>query len=344
MSDRILAERRARGWSQSELARRAGVTRQLVSAVEAGRHVPGVTAALALAQALGTSVEELFGGPRSGAVVDVLGAPRAVGTAVGVGRVGERLVSAPRTFGADGSEGWAVADAVVTDAGVEWLPGSGAAELVLAGCDPVLDLGASLLERTGRHVLAVHASTGRSIDALGSGLVHGALVHARPGELPEPPVRVRRWHVARWQVGIAAPVGTVPSIDELASRHPDVVQRDSGAGAQKALVRALRAAGAEDELPGPVGHGHVDVARRVAYGGGVAGVAMESAAVSFGLGFAPLEEHVVELWLAEEWAGLPAAQAFVDALGSEALVRRSRLLPGYDPTDCGVELRSARAT
>ncbi|RYJ01776.1 MAG: XRE family transcriptional regulator, partial [Actinomycetales bacterium] len=127
MSDRILSERQARDWSQTELARRAGVTRQLVSAVEAGRHVPGVTAALALAQALGTSVEQLFGRPGPDSAVDVLGAVQAVGTAVGVGRVGDRFVSAPRTFGADGPEGWGVADAVVTDTGFEWLPGPGPA-------------------------------------------------------------------------------------------------------------------------------------------------------------------------------------------------------------------------
>lgn len=341
MSDRILAERRAHGWSQAELARRAGVTRQLVSAVEAGRHVPGVTAALALAHALSTSVEHLFGGPGSETVVGVLGDPPVVGSPVGVGRVGDRLVSVPRTFGSDGSEGWGVADAVVTGSGVEWLPGSGAAEVVLAGCDPVLDLGAGLLERSGRRVLTVHASTGRSIEALAAGLVHGALVHARPGDLPEPPVPVRRWHVARWQVGLVAPTGAVPGIDELASRRPDVVQRDAGAGVQKALVRALRAAGSDDPLPGPVGHGHVDVARRVAQGGAAAGVVMESAARALGLGFVPLEEHVVELWVGEEWAALPAAQNFVEALGSDALVRRSRLLPGYDPTGCGVELRTA---
>ncbi|KQY59831.1 hypothetical protein ASD11_09910 [Aeromicrobium sp. Root495] len=341
MNDRILAERTGRGWSQAELARQAGVTRQLVGAIEAGRHAPGVTAALALARALETSVEQLFGAAGGQESRDVLGRTAPPGTTVGAGRVGERLVTTPLTFGADGSDGWAAADAVVTDAGLEWLPGSSAAGLVLTGCDPVLDLAADLLARSGRRVLAVHASTGRSVEALGAGLVHGVLVHARPGDLPEPPVPVRRWHVARWQVGLTAPAGAVPSIDELASRRPDVVQRDAGAGAQKALVRALRAAGADVDLPGPVGHGHVDVARRVAHGGGAAGVVMEPAAHSLGLGFVALEEHTVELWFAEEWTGLPAAQAFVELLGSPALARRSTLLPGYDPTDCGTELRTA---
>ena len=52
--------RTERGWSQAELAERAGVSRQLVSAVESGRHEPGVGAALALARALDVAVETLF--------------------------------------------------------------------------------------------------------------------------------------------------------------------------------------------------------------------------------------------------------------------------------------------
>lgn len=65
---------------------------------------------------------------------------------------------------------------------------------------------------------------------------------------------------------------------------------------------------------------------------------MEAAAIAFGLGFTALEQHMVELWLAEEWATLPAAIALLDVLNSAALSQRSRLLGGYDPTDCGGEV------
>ncbi|HEX6420566.1 MAG TPA: helix-turn-helix domain-containing protein, partial [Acidimicrobiales bacterium] len=61
MTDRIRALRAARGLSQRDLSERAGVSRQLVGAVEAGRHVPNVRAALALARALEVPVERLFG-------------------------------------------------------------------------------------------------------------------------------------------------------------------------------------------------------------------------------------------------------------------------------------------
>jgi molybdate-binding protein/DNA-binding XRE family transcriptional regulator len=53
--------RQARGYSQQQLAGMAGVSRQAVSAVEAGHSDPSLRVALALARALGTGVEELFG-------------------------------------------------------------------------------------------------------------------------------------------------------------------------------------------------------------------------------------------------------------------------------------------
>jgi DNA-binding XRE family transcriptional regulator len=51
------------GLSQEALAAAAGVSRQAVGAIEAGRHRPSVDAALAIAAAVGRSVEELFAAP-----------------------------------------------------------------------------------------------------------------------------------------------------------------------------------------------------------------------------------------------------------------------------------------
>ncbi|MDE3131489.1 MAG: helix-turn-helix transcriptional regulator, partial [Acidobacteriota bacterium] len=48
------------GLTQAELATRAGVSRQLVAAVEAGVNAPSVDSALRLAQTLGCPVEDLF--------------------------------------------------------------------------------------------------------------------------------------------------------------------------------------------------------------------------------------------------------------------------------------------
>jgi putative transcriptional regulator len=62
----VRAARTALGLTQAELAGAVGVTRQTVVAVEAGDYAPSVYLALAIADRLGGSVEDLFG-ERSGA-------------------------------------------------------------------------------------------------------------------------------------------------------------------------------------------------------------------------------------------------------------------------------------
>lgn len=318
------------------------MTRSLVGAAEAGRQHPSVQAALGLARALGTSVEALFASEATGAV-PVVGAAAPPGSAVLTVRVGDRLVVESTTHRVASPEQWTVGDAVVGGAGLEWLPGGRTDGVVIAGCDPALGLLAELVARTSHHrVVTVHASTGRAVEALAAGTVHGVLVHATAGELPPSPVPVRRWHVARWAVGLASASGAAPlSVVELAERGSSVAQRDGGAGSQVALVRALRRAGIEHDLTGPTGEGHLDVARRVRTGQVHAGVTMEAAARALGLGFTELEVHEAELWIDERHAALPETGAVGSVLGDAAFLRRAELLPGYDLAGCGVERRAS---
>jgi len=59
--DRLRLTRLARGHSQGDLARAAGITRQAISGIESGRWSPSLEVALSLARALDSSVEDLFG-------------------------------------------------------------------------------------------------------------------------------------------------------------------------------------------------------------------------------------------------------------------------------------------
>jgi putative transcriptional regulator len=52
-----------RGWSQSELAERLGVSRQTVNAVERERYEPSLSLAFAIAAVFGRPIEEIFGPP-----------------------------------------------------------------------------------------------------------------------------------------------------------------------------------------------------------------------------------------------------------------------------------------
>ena len=66
MTNRLRDARERAGLSQAALAARAGISRQAVGAVEAGRHAPSVDTALRLARAVGATVEEVFGAAPEG--------------------------------------------------------------------------------------------------------------------------------------------------------------------------------------------------------------------------------------------------------------------------------------
>ncbi len=57
---RIKSARAALDMSQDELAKKAGVTRQTISAVENGDYNPTIKLCLAICKALGKTLDELF--------------------------------------------------------------------------------------------------------------------------------------------------------------------------------------------------------------------------------------------------------------------------------------------
>lgn len=60
LQNRIRVFRAERRWSQTDLARRIGVSRKTISTIEVGRFVPSTVIALLIAREFGTEVEQLF--------------------------------------------------------------------------------------------------------------------------------------------------------------------------------------------------------------------------------------------------------------------------------------------
>ncbi len=60
LENRVKHYREAQGWSQGELARRLGVSRQTINAVETDKYDPSLPLALRMARLFGVSVPELF--------------------------------------------------------------------------------------------------------------------------------------------------------------------------------------------------------------------------------------------------------------------------------------------
>jgi putative transcriptional regulator len=81
--------------TQEELARRAGVTRQTIIALEAGKYAPSLLLAFRIAEVFGVKVEDVFqyNGRQSTAAVEPpggeAGAPGAVGLSEAQGKAGE---------------------------------------------------------------------------------------------------------------------------------------------------------------------------------------------------------------------------------------------------------------
>jgi DNA-binding XRE family transcriptional regulator len=318
--------------SQAQLAARAEVSRALVASIEGGRHAPAVGAALRLAEALGSTVEDLFGAPETTPVTPVVGAGLPPGARVRAARVGGRTVVAPA---APSPGSWGAADGTLVAGALRRFPGPAGEALVVAGCEPAIGIAEALLG-PGR-LMAVQATTGAALGALAAGRCHAAAVHGAPGELPGTPRGVVRRHLARWRVGLAThPALERPSFEAIAGGDVRVVRREPSAAGEQAFVRAVRRLGRDAPPRGPVAAGHVEGAQRALWER-CAAVTIEPAAAAFGLDFQPLETHVVELWLGPEGLAHPAAPALAELLGSAAFVRRLEALDGYDAEGCGTE-------
>ena len=63
MKNRLRVLRAEQGWTQEELGKRLGVSRQAVNALETEKHDPSLDLAYRIAAAFGRTVEEIFDNP-----------------------------------------------------------------------------------------------------------------------------------------------------------------------------------------------------------------------------------------------------------------------------------------
>jgi putative transcriptional regulator len=58
--NRVKEQRKAKGWTQQELAKAVGVSRQSVNSIERNRYVPSLPLALKFARVFGCPTDEIF--------------------------------------------------------------------------------------------------------------------------------------------------------------------------------------------------------------------------------------------------------------------------------------------
>lgn len=349
----VRARRTEAGLSQTALAERVGVSRQALSAVEAGRQTPSTVLALQLARALRCTVDDLFrlsGGPvvHASVAAGTQGTPRVV-----VGRVDDRLIAHPVDEEAHAADGVLVAPPAGSGASPVELFGDPAdleCTALVAGCAPLLGVLAERLGSRYRDVRArrIAATSGRALELLAADQVHVAGIHLASALDPAAHVRAARSalpgqrsalvNLARWRQGLVVAQGNplgIRGVTDLARDDVRHVARDAGAGAQRLLVSLLSEAGVVVGRPVQVAASHDDVARLVRWGVADVGVAIESVALAHGLGFLPLAEERFDLLVPERRLDAPSIARLLDLVDQPTFRSEAAGLPGYDLSIAG---------
>lgn len=372
---RLRLARQARGFSQQQLAGMAGVSRQAVSAVESGLSDPSLRVALALARALGLTVEELFGpgspvSPVSARPVAPLGNG---GARVMLAPMGDEFVALPLSGASVSRAGFLPAGGLAfgTDGrGTHSAPGGmppAAAQapravpvrpiepprptLVVAGCDPAIPLLETPLGLLDPPVALSWWScpSEEALRLADAGLVHAAGAHLRgsagdyntgpAGELLHQGAEVIGF--CSWREGLVLRselADGVSGVADVARRGLRLVNREPGSEARSVLDRELAGLGIDArQLPGygTRATGHLQVVAAIAAGLADAGVASEPAAIAYGLGFIPLASERFDLVIPAGLVGSREVQALIKVLSSRWLLDQLASLPGYDPSRCG---------
>ena len=348
MSDRIissntvLARRQARGWSQADLAKRAGISRAAVSAIEGERLSPSVATALALAAVFECSVEELFCRETTSVSTTPEWAwlPRAEVCRYWEANVNSRRRLYPVEAGTlnqtphDGV--WR--NSVLRESG------RAAAEttLVMACCDPAAGLLAAEYARASGFRMLVFSRGGRiALDLLRQRLVHVAGLHYSTDERPGRNAETARAHfggecwllrLARWETGIALATNDHSRLAECVARRPlRWAARESGSAARECLDELLGG----QRFSGREVNGHAAVAEAVRAGWAQAGVCVRFSADEAGLNFLPVRTEALDLCFPAAFQNDPRLQALARLLRTRACRRLISELPGYDARETG---------
>lgn len=369
VANHLKSFRLRKGLSQSELAARAGITRQAISAIESNQYLPATGVALQLSSVLGCRVEDLFSlVPAEEMIEGVLvghlpvdGTQRTP-TRVKVSMVGKRIVVRPvqdvgelfpYTISADGyltspSSGASVRVTLARDRhAIEQ-------EIWVAGCDPAIFLAGEYLRRQKDSASVVGWTMGSraALQALERREVHVAGIHLYDPATGESNLPfLRRWlkgsgydviTFATWEEGLLVRPGnpkSIRTIADLADSPVTLINREEGSGARLLLDQGLRAAGIAPAMIRGYDHiarSHFDVARAVATHQADGGIGVRSAARQFGLDFIPLQTTRYDLVVPKPYVkSHPALNHLFDTLTTKAFRNEIDALGGYDTSETG---------
>jgi molybdate-binding protein/DNA-binding XRE family transcriptional regulator len=329
------------------LARRSGLSRAGVSAIETERLVPSAAAALALATALECRVEDLFQFRRAEPAEPVWAwPPRREPCRYWEAEVG----GLTRRYPAETSPllGMMAHDGIFSKDAARQDPGTHDPRqtLVLACCDPAVGLLAEELARqAGVRLIVLQRPSRAALRLLGQGLVHAAGIHLSTASDPEGNSSVVRrelgagyslLRVARWEEGIAlAPGRGVSTVRQAVRSKLRWIGREPGSGARQCLDGLL----SDRRPPRRLASDHRGVVEAVRNGWADAGVCLRLVSEEVGLDFLGVREEAYDLCFPDRWRDDPRLQALLNAVRSPSYRRSLAALPGYTSIETGESQR-----
>jgi molybdate-binding protein/DNA-binding XRE family transcriptional regulator len=341
-SNRVRAYRQERGWSQADLATRAGISRAAVSAIEINRLVPSVAAGLALAAAFACTVEDLFGqtSTSTAAGPEWAWAPERVPCRYCEAHVQGRTLRYPAEATAAGV---VPHDGVFHDGRVSARAAADpAATLVVASCDPAAGLLATeYAHLTGFRLLVLPRSSRQALTLLGQGLIHVAGLHFATREDPDANYRTahaaldaecRLLRAARWEEGLAfRPAAGVRSVRAALRSRLRWVGREPGSAARQCLDELF----GNRRSPRHTAQGHRGVAEAVRSGWADVGLCHRLVSEEAGLQFLGVRREDFDLCYPATLHADPRVLGLIRVVRSDSYRRILGELPGCDATATG---------
>ncbi|MEQ1681335.1 MAG: substrate-binding domain-containing protein [Nitrospira sp.] len=370
-SNRLRSCRMEKGFSQSELATRAGVTRQAVSAIESNLYLPTTAVALRLASVLDCHVEDLFSLAPTEDIIEgtLIGylpkTERTQPIRVKVSTVGKRTVVRPVTDLGEQFSFAVPADGYVNETSskrsgdtirVKLSRNREAIqqEISVAGCDPAIFLVGEHLRRHKDQTTIIGWTMGSTaaLHALQRGDVHVAGLHLLDPVSGESNMPFLRRSLkgsgydvvtfATWEEGFLVRPGnpkSIRTVADLAEPMVTLINREEGSGARLLLDQRLRAAGINPTQArgyDRIVSSHFDVARTIAGRQADVGIGIRSAAQLFDLDFVPLQAARYDLVVPKSYLkSHPTLTHLFETLVSRPFRNEIEALGGYDTSETG---------
>lgn len=361
-----------KGFSQSELAARADLTRQAVSSIESNAYLPTTAVALRLASVLACRVEDLFSlvptkNTLEGTLIGHLpqSERRDEPTRVKVSTVGKRTIVRPVADLGEHLSFVIPADGYI-DARHHDRPGATVQvtlsrdreviqqEISVAGCDPAIFLAGEHLRRHKDRTSVVGWTMGSmaALHALQRGEVHVAGLHLFDPVTGESNLPFLRRSLkgsgyevvtfATWEEGFLVRPGNPKSIQtaaDLVEPMVTLVNREEGSGARLLLDQRLRTFGVEPtQVQGynRIVSSHFEVAWAIAQRQADVGIGIRSAAQLFALDFIPLQTARYDLVVPKPYLkSHPTLAHLFETISSGSFRNEIEALGGYDTRETG---------